>query len=127
MSRGSLQIAGNLFVSSHGWAYTAVKSQKAVSAYFTSKQILPFGFAEQFRGQVNQQDAAEHLFQDMILNSITFMTDSTLTMIGFRLRSSLPWWKKCVCVSEMLYGGSSRYSILSPIMSRNNIVRRLFK
>ena len=26
---------------------TAVQSQKAVSAYFTSKQILPFGFAEQ--------------------------------------------------------------------------------
>ena len=27
--------------------YAAVQSQKAVSAYFTSKQILPFGFAEQ--------------------------------------------------------------------------------
>ena len=26
---------------------TAVQSQKAVSAYFTSKQILPFGFADQ--------------------------------------------------------------------------------
>ena len=26
---------------------TALKSQKAVSAYFTSEQILPFGFAEQ--------------------------------------------------------------------------------
>ena len=26
---------------------TAVQSQKAVSAYFKSKQILPFGFAEQ--------------------------------------------------------------------------------
>ena len=25
---------------------SAVQSQKAVSAYFTSKQILPFGFAE---------------------------------------------------------------------------------
>ena len=25
--------------------YTAVQSQKAVSAYFTSKQTLPFGFA----------------------------------------------------------------------------------
>ena len=28
--------------------YSAVQSQKAVSAYFTSKQILPFGFAEQY-------------------------------------------------------------------------------
>ena len=26
---------------------SAVQSQKAVSAYFTSKQMLPFGFAEQ--------------------------------------------------------------------------------
>ena len=25
------------------------QSQKAVSAYFTSEQILPFGFAEQYR------------------------------------------------------------------------------
>ena len=28
-------------------AYSAVQSQNAVSAYFTIKQILPFGFAEQ--------------------------------------------------------------------------------
>ena len=28
--------------------YTAVQSQKEVSAYFTSKQIMPFGFAEQY-------------------------------------------------------------------------------
>ena len=29
--------------------HSAVQSQKAVSAYFTSKQILPFGFAGQHR------------------------------------------------------------------------------
>ena len=29
---------------------TAVQSQKAVSAHFTSEQILPFGFAERYRG-----------------------------------------------------------------------------
>ena len=28
---------------------SALQSQKAVSAYFTSEQILPFGFAEQNR------------------------------------------------------------------------------
>ena len=28
--------------------YTAMQRQKAVSAYFTSKQILPFAFAEQY-------------------------------------------------------------------------------
>ena len=31
-----------------GYYSTAVQSQKAVSAYSTSKQILPFGFAEHF-------------------------------------------------------------------------------
>ena len=28
--------------------YTAVQSQKALSAFFTSKQILPFGFEKQY-------------------------------------------------------------------------------
>ena len=28
--------------------HTAVQSQKAISAYFTSNQILPFSFAEQY-------------------------------------------------------------------------------
>ena len=30
------------------YSYTALQSQNAVSAYFTSNQILPFGFAEQY-------------------------------------------------------------------------------
>ena len=32
---------------------TAVPSQKAVTAYFTSNQILPFGFAEQCSDLLN--------------------------------------------------------------------------
>ena len=36
----------NLLITAFG--NTAVQSQKAISAYFTSKQILPFGFAEQY-------------------------------------------------------------------------------
>ena len=32
--------------------YGIMQSQKAVSAYFTSKQILPFDFAEQYSGVV---------------------------------------------------------------------------
>ena len=32
---------------------TAVQSQKAVSAYFTSKQILPFGFAQHYSRYMN--------------------------------------------------------------------------
>ena len=33
--------------------HTAVQSQKAVPAYFTSKQILPFGFAGQCNSSVH--------------------------------------------------------------------------
>ena len=29
-------------------AYTAVQSQKAISAYFTSEQIRPFGFIKRY-------------------------------------------------------------------------------
>ena len=32
----------------YSYVYTALQSQKAVSAYFTSEQILPFGFAGQY-------------------------------------------------------------------------------
>ena len=48
------------------WHVCAVQSQKAVSAYFTSEQILPFSFAEQNSGhsdltvpicRVSSQDA----------------------------------------------------------------------
>ena len=37
--------------------YTAVQRQNAVSAYFTSKQILPFVFAEQY----TVYDPAKHV------------------------------------------------------------------
>ena len=43
-----LQYKINIYVT---YSSTAVQSQKAVSAYFTSKQILPFGFAEQSSSQ----------------------------------------------------------------------------
>ena len=33
----------------HSWHGTTVQSQRAVFAYFTSKQILPFGFAKNTR------------------------------------------------------------------------------
>ena len=42
-----LRIPPSLCVETPITCNTAVQSQKAVSAYFTSKQILPFGFAEQ--------------------------------------------------------------------------------
>ena len=36
--------------------YTAVQSQKAVSTYFSSKQILPSGFADQYiKGGVSRE------------------------------------------------------------------------
>ena len=36
----------NKFDYSKLYGYTALQSQKTVSAYFTSKQILPLGFAQ---------------------------------------------------------------------------------
>ena len=38
----------NWGTNSSQYTYTAVQNQKAVSAYFTSEQILPFGFAVQY-------------------------------------------------------------------------------
>ena len=35
-------------------SYSAVPSQTAVSAYFTSEQILPFGFAKQYSDPFRQ-------------------------------------------------------------------------
>ena len=42
--------------------FSAVQSQKAVSDYFTSKQILPFGFAEQLCRRVDRRDAVNGLY-----------------------------------------------------------------
>ena len=41
-------MAGLLDEEQYAIQYTAVQSQKAVSAHFTSEQILPFDFAKQY-------------------------------------------------------------------------------
>ena len=41
--------------------YTAVQSKTAVTAYFSSDEILPFGFAEQHAALQNQQAVFDHL------------------------------------------------------------------
>ena len=43
-----LGVFSNHDIYDYMYIYTAMQSQKAVSAYFTSKQILPFGFAVQY-------------------------------------------------------------------------------
>ena len=41
---------------------SAIQSQKTASAYFTSKQMLPFGFAEQnYRNDDGQQRVLHHM------------------------------------------------------------------
>ena len=40
--------SGKDFVNIAGGGYSTAQSQKAVSAHFTSKQILPFGIPEQY-------------------------------------------------------------------------------
>ena len=44
--------------------YTAVQSQNAISAYFTSKQIQPFGFAEQHKPIVHIFENMQTLYED---------------------------------------------------------------
>ena len=46
-------IVSEICVCHSTWLY-CVQSQKAVSAYFTSKQILPFGFAEYYTAPDSQ-------------------------------------------------------------------------
>ena len=41
-------------MASHEASYTAVQSQKAVSAYFTSEQILPFDLAGHYTPRQEQ-------------------------------------------------------------------------
>ena len=85
----------------HGWYKSAIQSQKAVSAYFTREQILPFGFAG--------QSCTKHCTA-LILLSINSMIDRVLLTTemkwnesGFRpplctyrlnwaRRTSWGWW-----------------------------------
>ena len=43
--------------------YSAVQSQKAVSAYFTSSEILPFGFAKQYCCHPLNVNTGEHFWR----------------------------------------------------------------
>ena len=47
--------------------HTVVQSQKAVSAYFSSKRILPFGFAEQNTAVKKQTAIAAHFSSGHLL------------------------------------------------------------
>ena len=44
-----------------------MQSQKAVSAYFTSKQILPFGFADQYSSMVSLGNLAQCMYYAAIM------------------------------------------------------------
>ena len=62
---------------SEGAMYSAVKSQKAVSAYFTSEQILPIGFAELYWTLYREQHNWIHddlCNSDKPLRSLSFDT-----------------------------------------------------
>ena len=40
------EVGGNSY--NIGWMYSSLQSQKAVTAYLESKQLLPFDFARQY-------------------------------------------------------------------------------
>ena len=52
---------------------SAVQSQNAVSAYFTSKQILHFGFAEQSCIPLSYDLLVDYLVQDSLGQSVAVL------------------------------------------------------
>ena len=81
------------------WRYSAVQNQKAVAAYFTSKQLLPFGFAEQYYchrtgRELNLFPISEYTvilsaYMDSISGHVACVVEGHLIMaMPFRLRLS---------------------------------------
>ena len=79
------------------FSYTAVQSQKAVSAHFTSKQILPFGFAEQLQGTDRNEAARGRKKRSELGWRVSSETDPQRIPL---FRSNLPLGFK-VCMSHL--------------------------
>ena len=73
--------------------YTAVQSQKAVTAYFSSKQLLPFGFAEQY--STYHWNCSEYL----VYMAIWFCTAIVTSDIVILVRSLF----KLYCIPTVVY------------------------
>ena len=71
----------------YSYIYTAVRSEKAVSAYFTSEQILLFGFAEQY----NKYVFSHHSDNIDISHDVwVFMTDEVTVYLTQTLEKCYP-------------------------------------
>ena len=64
------------------YVYTAVQGQRAVSAYFTSKQILPFSFAEQYRGLPICKGPISIIIFGLCPNILIFQRSFKLNILG---------------------------------------------
>ena len=61
----------NKDILSFRYRYSAVQSQKVVSAYFTSQQTLPFGFAEQYYTWVGLRYRRVHYYKHIIYMTVS--------------------------------------------------------
>ena len=56
--------------------YAAVQSQNAVSTYYTSKQILPFDFAEKYTGVIITK-----IYQIKLIKNVTLESGQILAKL----------------------------------------------
>ena len=85
---------------------TAVQSQKAVSAYFASKQILPFSFTE-------QNSNSCHMKCDTDINSLDFCVLQCLDDRR-RLEAYTTFYLCCYDVSETAFDRKTPYLLRMP-------------
>ena len=83
------------------YMYTAVQSQKAVSAYFTSEQILPFAFVEEYKDSVDLVlgERVRHWpnnMQIMINQCIKFSVQYTLDKENSEIKMSIVIARYCI-------------------------------
>ena len=99
--------------------YTAVQSQNAVYAYFTSKQILPSGFVEQYmprcvwKSQYHNSSLPrqEHAFS--VQHQIRCHNVFRLSYLGFQ-------WKKLIAKKSSLMRGNEIYNSIRFSANKSN-------
>ena len=88
--------------------YTSVQSQNAVSAYFSSKQILPFGFVEQYRGIIQSYPSWNISISTTYVNKSKYLDilNSIFSKLGRRALETMHFsYVRSILVSaDILFG-----------------------
>ena len=91
------------FYSKPCWEKIAVQSQKALSAYFTSKQIMPFGFAEHY-----------FIINNSVIRHILLINRSLFLFILYYFNNNVYWKLLYVFCLQM----SLEHSLIEIIITR---------